>query len=96
MTDRPRIAFIAGEYPQPSEVFLLRELRALRRRGLDFVVVATRLLPDAPEADGIDAEVLLRPSFVSLEAVRDDTSPRRIEPGPSYCSSPLAPMNFPA
>ncbi|HUU42146.1 MAG TPA: glycosyltransferase, partial [Planctomycetota bacterium] len=63
------MAFITGEYPKTSEVFILRELRELRRRGLDFVVVATRKLPDIPEAEGIDAEVLLRPRFFSLKSL---------------------------
>ena len=68
-----RIAFIVGEYPKPSEVFILRELRALRKRGLNFVVVATRKLPDVPEAEGIDAEVLLRPRFFSWESLAAET-----------------------
>ncbi len=63
------IAFVAGEYPRPSETFLLRELAALRARGLDFVVVATRRLPDNAEADGIDAPVVLRPRYFSLRAL---------------------------
>jgi len=62
---RTRVAFITGEYPKASETFLLRELGALRRRGLDFVVVATRRLADLPEAEGIDAPVLLRPAYLS-------------------------------
>ena len=66
---RVRVAFIAGEYPKPSETFLLRELRSLRARRLDFVVVATRRLPDAPEAAGIDAPVVLRPGYFSWKAL---------------------------
>lgn len=63
-----RVAFVAGEYPKPSETFLLRELRALRSRGLDFVVVATRRLPDVPESAGIDADVILRAAYISWPA----------------------------
>lgn len=66
---RARIAFIAGEFPKASETFVLRELRALRERGLDFVVVATRRLPDIPEAEGIEAEVLLRPPYFSWKSL---------------------------
>ncbi len=71
MADEPRVrvAFIAGEYPKPSETFLLRELRELRARGLDFVIVATKKLPDAPEAAGIDATVLLRPGYFTWRAL---------------------------
>ena len=64
-----RLAFITGEFPKPSEVFILRELRVLRERGLDFLVVATAKLPDVPESEGIDAEVLLRPRFFSLKSL---------------------------
>jgi glycosyltransferase involved in cell wall biosynthesis len=64
-----RVAFIAGEYPKPSETFLLRELRGLKARGLDFVIVATKRLDDAPEAAGIDAPVILRPSYFSWAAL---------------------------
>jgi glycosyltransferase involved in cell wall biosynthesis len=66
---RPRVAFITGEYPKASETFLLRELRELAHRGLDFVVVATKRLPDIPEAGGIDAPVLLRPPLFSLRSI---------------------------
>jgi len=66
---RPLVAFITGEYPKASETFLLRELREFRRRGLDFVVVATKRLPDIPEADGIDAPVFLRPPVFSLRTL---------------------------
>ena len=64
-----RVAFIAGEYPKASETFLLRELRALKARGLDFVVVATRRLDDVSEATGIDSPVVLRPDYFSWKAL---------------------------
>ena len=64
------MAFVTGEYPKPSETFVLRELRGLRRRGLDFVIVAMRRLDDIPEAGGIDVPVLLRPPLVSLRSLK--------------------------
>jgi glycosyltransferase involved in cell wall biosynthesis len=66
---RKRVAFIAGEFPKASETFLLRELRTLRERSLDFVIVATARLKDIPEAEGIDAPVILRPAYLSLHSL---------------------------
>jgi len=68
MSDKPRakVAFLFGGYPHQSEIFLLNDLRALRKRGLDFLIVATKRLPDIPESEGIDVEVLVRPRFPSL------------------------------
>jgi len=66
---RTRLVIIAGEYPKPSTVFLLRDLRALTERGLDFLIVAMDRLEDIPEAEGIDAEVLLRPGYFSWRSL---------------------------
>ena len=62
---RAVVAFVVGEFPKPSETFLLRELRALAERGLDFVIVATRKLPEIPEAAGLMERVVLRPPLIS-------------------------------
>ena len=69
-----RVAFIAGEYPKPSETFLLRELRALRARGLDFVIVAMKRLPDgngdSPQQHTMGTvPIILRPGYFSWKAL---------------------------
>ena len=68
-SERTPVAFITGEFPKASETFLLRELRELARRGLDFVIVATGRLPDIPEAEGLADRVILRPPYLSLRSL---------------------------
>ena len=64
-SERPSVAFIVGEFPKPSETFILRELTELARRKLDFVIVATGRLPDISEADALSDRVILRPPYFS-------------------------------
>jgi glycosyltransferase involved in cell wall biosynthesis len=57
MADAPRYAFITSRFPQLTETFILRELRGLEERGLDFELYAIthqgdeHMQPDAVELD---------------------------------------------
>jgi glycosyltransferase involved in cell wall biosynthesis len=57
MADRARYAFITSRFPQLTETFIVRELRGLEERGLDFELYAIthqgdeHLQPDAVELD---------------------------------------------
>lgn len=38
----PRIAYLAGSYPAVSHTFILREVAALRKQGLDILTYSVR------------------------------------------------------
>jgi len=68
-----RVAYCLAQFPSGSETFLLREIRALRRRGFDLTVWALRSGGDfclrPGEATG-GVRVLYRPSWRSLQTWR--------------------------
>lgn len=47
---KPKLAYIAGQFPLRSETFVYREVRALRQRGWEVTCVSLRPTADAPEA----------------------------------------------
>lgn len=46
-TPRPRIAYLAGEYPKVSHTFILREIAALRGNGFDVIPCSVRKTAEA-------------------------------------------------
>ncbi|MCD4650297.1 MAG: glycosyltransferase, partial [Candidatus Cloacimonetes bacterium] len=48
---KPRVLFVMGDWPNPSETFLMREMSALARQGLDFEILATGRNPRGRLAD---------------------------------------------
>jgi hypothetical protein len=48
----PRIAFVVSEFPRPVDAYLLRELLALDRRGVDLLIYSLRRGRRAPQQPG--------------------------------------------
>jgi glycosyltransferase involved in cell wall biosynthesis len=80
-----RIVYVVGTYPALTETFVLREVGALRRRGIEIVILALRRpsgAQDAAGALGADARcVYARPDSLGRHALANLTSllrrPRR-------------------
>lgn len=73
---KPRVLFVMGDWPNPSETFLMREMSALARRGLDFEILATGrnlrgYLPD--EFAELSERVWFLPHVISPESTVAET-----------------------
>jgi glycosyltransferase involved in cell wall biosynthesis len=79
MTDScpPKIAYMVGTYPSLTETFVLREIGALRRRGIEIVVLSVRrpgISQNAVGALGADATcIYARPDSLLRHAVANLT-----------------------
>ena len=75
MTDTrpPKITYMVGTYPSLTETFVLREIGALRRRGVEIVVLSVRrpgISQDAAGALGADATcIYARPDSFARHAL---------------------------
>lgn len=69
----PRVLFVMGEWPNPSETFLRREMAALAKLGLNFEILATKRNRGAQlntqEAEWFSERTLFIPAMFSPEAV---------------------------
>ena len=66
----PRIAYLAGEYPAVSHTFILREVAALRARGLDILTCSVRRTgPQHHRGPAERAEAAM--TFALLEAAKN-------------------------
>src|SRR5690348_5364996 len=46
---KPRLAYLVSQYPTIGHTFILREIRALRARGFDLMVVSVRAADRPPD-----------------------------------------------
>jgi glycosyltransferase involved in cell wall biosynthesis len=65
-----RIAYLTGEYPRASMTFVLREVAALRRQGLDVITCAVRRTGPA-DLIGPEEEDAARETFYVLDRARN-------------------------
>ena len=77
---QPRVAYVMSRFPRPTETFILYEILALRRRGLDVQVYPllrerkTRVHPDGASTlrkavdllSGEDREIVMHPEARTL------------------------------
>ena len=80
---KPRVLFVMGNWPNPSETFLRREMSALARAGLDFEILAIEPSTD-PSTYGETSELTKRvwflpgifsPETVAGKAIAVSTAP---------------------
>ena len=56
MAETPRIAYLTGEYPRPTDTFIQREVAELRKRGLEITTISVRRPKQAPQDESQRAE----------------------------------------